>query len=138
MEWKQFSQYTYFNFNGFTYVICQFWCAPHLWHLISTTTPWNMEGEGPSGQLLGDSDCSSSKGVRNPNLWHAAVDNVLAPQIPLLVSGRTTPGVVLKQFPFHAKVIKLEDSCLQKHLINTCSHTFTDLFTALSLSAASR
>lgn len=40
--------------------------------------------------------CSISKGVRNPNLWHAAVDNVLLPQMPLLTSGKTPTRVTLK------------------------------------------
>lgn len=42
------------------------------------------------------SGCSISKGVRNPYLWHAAVDNGLVPQIPLLTSGKIPTGVVLK------------------------------------------
>ena len=42
------------------------------------------------------SGCSISKGVGNPNLWHTAVDNVLVPQIPLLTSGKTPTGGVVK------------------------------------------
>lgn len=42
------------------------------------------------------SGCSITKGVRNPNLWHAAVDNVLLPQIPLLTSDKTPTGATLK------------------------------------------
>lgn len=73
--------------------------------------PMEHEGSRSFRAAAWYSSCSISKGVRNPNLCpHAAVDNGLVPQIPSLTSGRTPPGVVLKQFPFHARVIELEDS----------------------------
>jgi len=42
------------------------------------------------------SGCSITKGARNPDLWHAALDNVQAPQIPLLTFGKAPTGVVLQ------------------------------------------
>lgn len=51
-------------------------------------------------------------------MWYAAVDNVLVPQIPLLTSGKTPTGVVLKQFLIHTTGTEPEGSCLQEPPIN--------------------